>query len=210
MGATIRRIRERGEADERGMTVTELMVVVLMLGFVLATLFGVLSSVSANERLQQAKVNNQERVRLVLGQLTRDLRSSNPMVAPTTVADGATSVEMAIGPLSGPQTYVHWWLSGTTLTRSEAATAGGTPTASKVMLTNVRNTARGVTLLRYFRSSVAEMALTGIGAVTAGDIVNCSIRVKVAVSSDSDPGPAPFLEETDAEIRNRLPGGLGC
>jgi type II secretory pathway pseudopilin PulG len=202
--------RDAPARGERGMGVVELMVVVLMLGLVLSTVFGVLSSVSGNERTQEAKVNNQERVRLVLAQLTRDLRSANPLVAATTAANAATSVEMAIGPSTGPQTYVHWWLSGTTLSRSVAATAGGTPTTSKVVLTNVRNTARNVTLLRYFRSSVAEMALIGVGAVTAGDVVNCTIRVKVAVSSDSDPGPAPFLEETDAEIRNRLPGGLGC
>jgi hypothetical protein len=78
------------------------------------------------------------------------------------------------------------------------------------MLTNVRNASRGITLLRYFRSSVAEMPVTGGSAVTAGDISNCTIRVKISVASDSDPGPAPFLEETDAEIRNRLPGGIGC
>jgi hypothetical protein len=117
---------------------------------------------------------------------------------------------MALGVSTGTQTYIRWWLSGTTLNRAVLTGAGGTPTTTKVMLTNVRNTARGITLFRYFRSSVAEMAVSGAGAVTAGDIANCTIRVKVAVSSDSDPGPAPFLEETDAEIRNRLPGGLGC
>lgn len=196
--------------DEAGMTVTELMVVVLILGVVLTTLFGVLQSVMDNERVQQAKVNNQERVRFVLGQLTRDLRSANPLLSPATTAAGATGVEMAMGPLAGPQTYVRWTLSGTSLTRVVSATAGGTPTTSKVMLTNVRNASRGITLFRYYRSSVAEMALTGTSAVAPGDIGNCTIRVKIAVASDSDPGPAPFLEETDAEIRNRLPGGLGC
>lgn len=200
-------VRDR---DEAGMTVTELMVVVLILGLVLTTLFSVLQSVMANERVQQAKVNNQERVRFVLGQMTRDLRSANPLLSPETAAAGATGVEMAMGPSAGPQTYVRWTLSGTTLTRVVSATAGGTATTSKVMLTNVRNASRGITLFRYYRSSVAEMALTGLSAVAPGDIGNCTIRVKIAVASDSDPGPAPFLEETDAEIRNRLPGGLGC
>jgi type II secretory pathway component PulJ len=204
-----RTIEER-TIDERGMTVTELMVVVLMLGFVLASLFGVLQSVTANERIQQAKVNNQEKVRFVLGQLTRDLRSANPLLPTATAADSATSAELALGSSTGTQTYVRWWLSGTTLNRSQLAAAGGAPTSTKVMLTNVRNAQRGITLLRYFRSNVAEMAVTGVGAVTAGDIANCTIRVKLAVASDADPGPAPFLEETDAEIRNRLPGGIGC
>jgi hypothetical protein len=200
---------DRGR-DEAGMTVAEMMVVVLILGIVVATLFSVLQSVMANERVQQAKVNNQERVRFVLGQLTRDLRSANPLLSPATTAAGATGVEMAMGASTGTQTYVRWTLSGTTLTRVVSATAGGTATTSKVMLTNVRNASRGITLFRYYRSSTVEMALTGASAVAAGDIGNCTIRVRVAVASDSDPGPAPFLEETDAEIRNRLPGGLGC
>ena len=201
---------EEREVDERGMTVVELMVVVLMLGFVLVSLFSILQSVTANERIQQAKVNNQEKVRFVLSQLARDLRSANPMLPANTAAASATSVEMALGASTGTQTYVRWWLSGTTLNRSILPAAGGTPTTTKVMLTNVRNATRNITLFRYFRSSVAEMAVTGVGAVTAGDVANCTIRVKIAVASDADPGPAPFVEETDAEIRNRLPGGIGC
>jgi type II secretory pathway pseudopilin PulG len=201
---------EDREVDERGMTITELMVVVLMLGAVMATLFGVLQSVAGNERIQQAKVNNQEKVRFVLSQLTRDLRSANPLLPVTTAADSATSTEMALGASTGTQTYVRWSLTGTTLSRSVLAAPGGAPVTTKVMLTNVRNAARGITLLRYYRSTVAEMPVTGAGAVTAGDIANCTIRVKIAVAADADPGPAPFVEETDAEIRNRLPGGLGC
>ncbi len=201
---------EERTVDERGMSVVELMVVVLMLGFVLVSLFSVLQSVTANESIQQAKVNNQEKVRFALGQLARDLRSGNPLLPAATAAGSATSAEMALGPSTGTQTYVRWWLSGTTLNRSILPAAGGTPTTTKVMLTNVRNATRGITLLRYFRSSVDEMLVTGAGAVTAGDIANCTIRVRIAVASDADPGSAPFVEETDAEIRNRLPGGIGC
>ena len=39
------------------------------------------------------------------------------------------------------------------------------------------------------------------------DIANCAIRVHIEVSSDSNPGPLPFTETQDVELRNRLPGG---
>jgi hypothetical protein len=30
------------------------------------------------------------------------------------------------------------------------------------------------------------------------------------LSSDSNPGPLPFTETQDVEVRNRLPGNVGC
>lgn len=202
--------RTRRGRDERGISVAELMVVVSVLGVVLATLMGVLASMTSNEHMQQAKVNNQEAVRLTLGQLTRDLRGANPLLAAPVVADSATSVEMALGSSAGTQTHVRWWLSGTTLHRSVLTPPDASPTSPRVMLSNVRNGALGLALFRYFSSDGAELELTGPSAVTVGDVATCTARIRIAVVSDADPGPKPFFEETDAEIRNRLPGGLGC
>ena len=192
------------------MSVVELTVVVFILGAVVATLMGVLTSMTSNEQRQQAKVNNQERVRLVLGQLTRDLRGANPLLTPPVVADSATTVELALGPSGGTQTYVRWWLSDTTLHRSVLAAAGAAPTTTKTMLTNVRNATQGLHLFRYFSSDATELELTGPSAVTVGDVATCTVRVRIAVASDADTGARPFLEETDAEIRNRPLGGPGC
>ena len=191
------------------MTVIELSIVTALLGVVLATLLGVLNSMTSNEQAQQAKIDSQERVRLAMGQLTRDLRSSNPLLAATSAGAGAASLEMAHGSPAG-QTFVRWQLADTTLTRSVLASDGGVATSTKVVLTDVRNTTLGLTLFRYFRSSGAEMAVTGASAVTANDVANCTVRVKVTVAAGTASGSPPFFEETDAAIRNRLPGGLGC
>ena len=207
MGAAATRV---GRRDTRGMSVIELMVVTLVLGIVMASLLGLLGSMTANERAQQARVDNQEQVRLVLGELERDLRAANPMVAAASIAESPTTVEMALGPVGGPQSFVRWTLEGTTLSRSVLIGEGSAPSSTKTMLTNVRNAERGVVLLRYFSHPGVELATTGAAAVTAGDVANCTILVKIALASDPDPRAKPFVVESGAEIRNRLPGGLGC
>jgi hypothetical protein len=34
--------------------------------------------------------------------------------------------------------------------------------------------------------------------------------VRITISSDSDPGPLPFEQNSAVQVRNRLPGGAGC
>jgi len=42
------------------------------------------------------------------------------------------------------------------------------------------------------------------------DPANCAVRVHIELTSDSNPGPLPFTETQDVEVRNRLPGNVGC
>ena len=46
--------------------------------------------------------------------------------------------------------------------------------------------------------------------VTGVQLDDGSIRVSIEISSDSNPGPLPFTQTQDVEIRNRLPGNVGC
>jgi prepilin-type N-terminal cleavage/methylation domain-containing protein len=194
--------------DERGVTLIELMVVLTLLSLVLVSFYGALNSLMNNTGRQQALVTNQESVRFALLDMTRDIRAANPLstLSPPTAYPG--ELEATVLPASGSTPlYVRWQLSGTTLTRSLLNGPGGSVVSTKTVLTNVKNAATGTSLFRYFNSSNAELLPT---TNAAGDFSNCTVRVHISVSAAVGTGPAPFTVDSDAEIRNRLPGGIGC
>jgi type II secretory pathway component PulJ len=210
MAALLRRHRAARARGEAGFSVLEVTVVTMMMGLMTMSIFGVLTSTSRNEKLQQSMVGNQELVRFGIIQLSRDLRSANPVEPLTTIGSYATSVELALGASSGTQTYVRWWLSNKVLYRSLLSAPNGTITSTRTVLTNVENASQGITLLRYYNASAVELATSGTTPAAVGDITNCAIRVHISVASDAFPGPVPFTEQSDVELRNRLPGGPGC
>jgi type II secretory pathway pseudopilin PulG len=186
----------------------EITIVTLILGVVLTALFSVLNSMTRNDRRQQALQTNQEAARFALVQMGQDLRAANPIEPLSTDTAYATQFESAVLNAAGTSTtYVRWTLSGTTLTRAVISAPGGSVVTSKTMLSNVQNTAQGVTLFRWYNSNGTELT---VAANTAGDFSNCSVRVHIAIVAASDPGPLPFTENSDVEVRNRLPGGIGC
>jgi hypothetical protein len=75
------------------------------------------------------------------------------------------------------------------------------------VLSNVKNASTGVALLRYYNSTNTELVAA---SNTPGDFSNCTVRIHISVSAAVVTGPAPFTQDLDAEIRNRLPGGIGC
>jgi prepilin-type N-terminal cleavage/methylation domain-containing protein len=205
---------------ESGMTLVELMVVLTVLSLVLLSLYGILNSLSNNASRQQALVINQETVRLATVQIARDLRGANPLEPLFSGSLYPTQFDAAILPVSGSTPiYVRWKLTGTTLTRSILDGAGGNVVSTNNVVTNVTNATIGTTLFRYFSSSRDELLFSAsppsnppdnVQYVTAGTFATCTVRVHIALVAAPQPGPASFVEETDAEIRNRLPGGIGC
>jgi prepilin-type N-terminal cleavage/methylation domain-containing protein len=193
--------------DEAGFSMIEIMVVVLILGIVLTALFGVLDSMTRNDRRQQALQTNQETVRLAMVQMGQDLRASNPIEPLTATTDYANKFEAAVLTPSGSTQYVRWQLSGTTLTRSILSAPGGTALSTRTVLTNVQNPTLGLPMFRWYNSDGSELDSS---ANTTGDFANCTVRVHITIAAASDPGPLPFQENSDAEVRNRLPGGIGC
>ena len=80
--------------------------------------------------------------------------------------------------------------------------------ATSWYLTRVRNVESGIPIFTYFDAYEQDMVANT--NYSASDIANCAIRVHIELSSDSNPGPVPFTETQDVELRNRLPGGTGC
>lgn len=201
-------VRPPSRRSEAGFTLVELAVVMLVMSIVMGGFYSVLTSLMSNTQRQQALVSDQEQVRFALLDMTRELRGANPLEPLSSVASYPTQVDAAVLPAAGATPiYVRWQLSGTNLIRSVLTAPGGNVVSSKTVLANVKNTSAGISLFRYYTSANAELLPT---ANTAGDFTNCTIRIHISVIAAVVAGPAPFTTDTDAEIRNRLPGGIGC
>lgn len=195
-----------------GFTLTEVTVTGFIMMTVMAALFGVLQSGSRVEQRTHAMINSQEDVRFTMGEVLRDLRSADPLLPLADVSSYPSSVELQYGE-AGAVTVVRWALdaSAGTLTRTTLTAPGGAANGTTYRLQSVRNAegASPTTLFRYYNSEGTE--LTAANA-TGADFANCTIRVSVTIKADTDPdrGMQPFTLTSDAELRNRLPGGVGC
>jgi prepilin-type N-terminal cleavage/methylation domain-containing protein len=194
------------ERQETGFTLVETMISLAIMSILIGTLLGALDVATHGQQRQEALVADQETVRGVLLQMDRDLRGANPLEPLDSSSSYASEVAAAIIQSGGTQ-YVLWQLSGTTVTRSVLSAPGGTTISTQTELINVNNIATGTSLFRYFNSAGNE--LTALNN-TAGDFSNCTVRILITVAAASAPGPVPFSESSDVEIRNRLPGGIGC
>jgi prepilin-type N-terminal cleavage/methylation domain-containing protein len=204
LAAAVRRLlRER---HETGFSLVEVMVSMTIMSILIGTLLGSMDIATRGQQRQEALVANQETVRNALLQMDRDLRGANPLEPLTLTSSYSSEIEAAVMEPSGTQ-YILWQLSGTTVTRSVLSAPNGNTISTQTVLTNVSNNSTGTSLFRYFNS--AETELTPANN-TAGDFANCTIRILITVGAASDPGPVPFTESSDVEIRNRLPGGIGC
>ncbi len=204
--------------DEAGFSVIELSVVTVVMAVVALSLMGVLNSLTKSEARVHALVTNQETVRVGLDRLQRDLRAANPVDASATSSAYRDAVQVELGPNPGTRSYIRWFYDTApasptyeTLLRQVMSGPGTNATVvSQVpVIVRVRNTESGVALFTYLNSQGADLVATNPD--TPANVANCAIRIHIEVDSDADPGPQPFTESIDVELRNRLPGGIiGC
>ncbi len=216
----ITRRRCRDARDDQGFTIIEVMITVSILLLVLAMLFSSLVSLTRSEDRAQRLVSNEQNVRFELDQLAREIRAANPLVPLLTASTAAAynnQIEMVLGPTGGTQTVVRWTydtvneqmvrqlMSGTSV--------GATVLAQSFYLARVRNVETGIPVFEFFgqhnEDLVAQSLATG-DPLHIHDAANCAIRIHIDLTSDSNPGPLPFTLTQDVEVRNRLPGNVGC
>jgi len=208
----------RGRSDERGFTITEVMVATSILLIVLVIVFGMLVSLTRNESRSQALVGNEQNVRFEIDQLAREIRAANPLVPllnATTAADYDNQIEMVLGPTGGTQTVVRWTYDTTAEQMVRQVMSGTSSTATVLSqafyLARVRNVENGTPVFVYYGQHNEDLvAQTLADDGNTHDAANCAIRVHIQISSDSNPGPLPFTQSQDVEVRNRLPGNVGC
>lgn len=205
MGRLARWLRA-GARDERGFTLVELTITTLVMGIAVTAIISVMASLMRNSGIQDARVNNQEQIRFAMQKIARDIRSANPMNPLSTSSAYTNEIEVSLGS-GGSQTYVRWQITGTTLQRVLLDEPGGTATSTLDVLTGVQNTALGQSLFRYYNSNGNE--LTSANSQPA-DFSNCSIRVLLTLTAQPSTRATAFTEQSQVEIRNLLPGGIGC
>ena len=213
----VRRLR-RAHSGEQGFTVVEVMTATSILMIVLVIVFGMLVSLTRNEARSQALVSNEQNVRFEIDQLAREVRAANPLVPLLNATSAATynnQIEMVLGPTGGTQTVVRWTYDTAAEQMVRQVMSGTSSTATVVsqawFLARVRNVESGTPVFVYYGQHNEDLvAQTLANNGNLHDAANCAIRVHIQISSDSNPGPLPFTQTQDVEVRNRLPGNVGC
>ena len=203
--------------DESGFTVIEVTMASMIMVIVLAMFFSTLVSLTSSEDRSQRLVSNEQNVRFELDQLARELRAANPIVPlpnATSAGDYSNQIEVVLGPSGGAQTVVRWTydMSRELMERQlmSDTSASATVLAQSFYLNKVRNVEKGLPVFSYYgpqNQDLVAQALAGTG--TMNNVPNCAQRVHIVMISDSNPGPVPFTETQDVEVRNRLPGNGG-
>jgi len=214
----VQRLR-RARSEQSGYTIVEVMVTTAILMIVLVIVFGMLVSLTRNESRSQALVGNEQNVRFEIDQLAREIRAANPLVPlPNSTSASAYSnqIEMVLGPTGGSQSVVRWTYNTAVEQMVRQVMSGTGPAATVVSqsfyLVRVRNVESGTPVFSYFGQQNEDLVAQGLalGGNHKDDPANCAIRVGIEISSDSNPGPLPFTQTQDVEVRNRLPGNVGC
>lgn len=196
----------------------EVMVTAMILLIVLGVLFSTLVSLTNQESRSEHLVSNEQNVRFELDQLAREIRAANPLVPLLNASSAATyenQIEMVLGPTGGTQTVVRWTYD-TAAEEMERqvmsdTSASATVVSQSFFLTRVRNVETGTPVFTYYGQQGEDLvAQTLANGGNTNDAANCAIQVHIVLSSDSNPGPLPFTETQDVEVRNRLPGNVGC
>jgi type II secretory pathway pseudopilin PulG len=201
-----------------GFTLVEVSVVLTTMLVIVASFLGALNSLTNTGLRIQALVNNQETVRFGLDRLQRDLRAANPVDAPSTTSEYGNAIRIELGPNPGTRVYIRWFYDRTPTSSTYESllrqvmsgnVANATVISQVAVITRVRNVETNTALFTYYDSGGND--LVAGNPTTPANVANCAIRVHVQVDSDAQPGPQPFSENIDVELRNRLPGGIiGC
>ncbi len=195
----------------------EMAIVVATMMVVLATLLGILQSLTASDKRVSSLTDNQERVRFALDQLQRDLRAANPVDVASSTSAYANQIEVQLGNYPGSQ-YVRWRYDTTvgsptyeTLLRQLMSGPGADATvvSQNPLITRMHNVETATPVFTYLDSHGND--LIAANPSTPMNVSNCAVHIHIQVNSDATPGPQPFSENVDVELRNRLPGGVvGC
>jgi prepilin-type N-terminal cleavage/methylation domain-containing protein len=212
------RHRMGDRSEEQGYTVIEVMITSVILLIVLAILFATMTSLTNNENRSEHLVGNEQNVRFELDQLAREIRASNPLVPLLTASSAATydnQIEMVLGPTGGTQTVVRWTYDTAQEEMERQVMSDTSATATVVsqsfFLTRVRNVETNTPVFTYYGQQGEDLVAQSLAnGGNINDAANCAIQVHIVLSSDSNPGPLPFTETQDVEVRNRLPGNVGC
>lgn len=192
--------------DEAGVTLLELVISVMILGIVIAAIFGVLASLTAADRRAQQRVLAQENIRLTLADIGRDLRSAQRLDIPLDRITARSEVAF----IAANGDHVRWKLdAGTkTLQRSVLPPTATVWPAGRT-IANVRNGDDGTDLFRYY--GAGNQRLDANSTVLPIDIAACTLRMRLTLKVGPADVTTPYASTLDIGLRNRGSRGVkGC
>jgi type II secretory pathway pseudopilin PulG len=199
------------ERESSGFTVVELAITMGIAMVVMTSILGVLVSQSNAERRVSTFADNQEVNRQAIVLIQRDIRSAEPLEELPTSMDYALQINLNVyEDVSAPPVPIRWKVdTATSELRRELLDSAGNPTAVTYRVANVANTfALGNHLFEYFQT--ATEAPYNLATDDKADIAQCTVRIRINLRAAPAQGPQPALLSSDAQLRNRLPGGIGC
>lgn len=214
------------DGDESGFTLVELMITTALLATVMAAILGVLDSQTRTERRVRIFADNQEVLRQAIVAMQRDIRSSEPLKRLATSPEYALRIDLDVySKITDPAPIPIRWIvdTGTEELRREVLNSAGTPVAITHRVTGVSNN-YAVPLFTFYnansKAGSGTVAATPVADEDLGkydlassnptDIASCAVRIRIDLLAAPTPGPAPARLISDAQLRNRLPGGTGC
>jgi type IV pilus assembly protein PilA len=180
----------RREQDDRGFTLIEILIVLLIMGVVLAIAGSVLFSMSQTANRNDSMVQIEQTASTTLGQAARDIRSAHTITIPTG-ATAANSVVLQVNQPSGSFANVKWVYDPTKLTLTRyVQNTSGTYVATGPPASNVSNGSNGV--FTYYNYSGANITST-----TTAIITSCATRINVQVDVSSKIANVPAFQVSD-------------
>lgn len=210
------RTAPRQGGGEVGFTIVELAITTALLMTVMAAIFGILDSQTRTERRVHAFADNQELLRQAVVAIQRDVRSSEPLKRLATSPEYALRMDLDVyDKITDPTPIPIRWIVDTTRKelRRELLDAAGNPTGTTHRVTGVENS-YAVPLFTLFSANAGlgdeALGRYDLASDTSADIASCAVRIRIELLAAPNRGPAPARLVSDAQLRNRLPGGTGC
>lgn len=211
-----RRRGPEGAGGEGGFTVVELAITTALLMTVMAAILGVLDSQTRTERRVQAFAHNQEVLRQAVVAMQRDIRSADSLKRLPSSPEYALRIDLDIyDTITDPAPIPIRWIVDPAAKelRREVLDGAGNPTATTHRVKGVENS-YAVPLFTFFSANASSgnesLGRYDLAVDSRTDIAVCTVRIRVELLAAPTKGPAPALLVSDAQLRNRLPGGTGC
>jgi type II secretory pathway pseudopilin PulG len=193
------------DSGEEGVTLVELVISVMILGIVIAAIFGALASLTASERRSQNRVQAQEELRTAVLDMSRDLRSATLLDTPTSISAAGSSIAFT----RADGLHGRWRLdtaSKTILREVENPTGSGTWAVVR-RYRDIRNGDDGTTFIRYYGSGNQRLE----SSTTLTDLTACTLRLRLTVKGAVSDVPTPYTTTMDVALRNKGSRGVtGC
>ncbi len=195
--------------SDRGTSLLEVMITVVLMSVALAATFGVFSSVLRADHSNAASIEDRQAAAQALGELAHDLRAAQVIVTPPTSAAAAEELEVGVAQPGGGVRYVRFVVDAArgSVVRTELDGPGGRdverrtlhvePDASAVDGAGAAVDGADLAPFRYFAADGRELVA---GVEDAATLAACTMRLRLTVAGAS----------TDVAFRSLRPEEATC